>query len=67
MATVTTGTIGEGRNQWTYTVTVKFAQIPDDRRDAYWAALKWIAEEVLKEYSRQRAAAVAADEPEDVS
>lgn len=28
---VTTGTIGEGRSQWTYEVTVEFVQVPDDK------------------------------------
>lgn len=48
---VTTGTIGEGRSQWTYEVTVEFVQVPDDKRDAYWATLAWLADEILKELS----------------
>jgi len=50
---VTTGTIGEGRSQWTYEVTVEFVQVPDDKRDAYWATLAWFADEILKELSAQ--------------
>lgn len=48
---VTTGTIGKGRSQWTYEVTVEFVQVPDDKRDAYWATLAWLADEILKELS----------------
>jgi hypothetical protein len=50
---VTTGTIGEGRSQWTYEVTVEFVQVPDDKRDAYWATLAWLADEILKELSAE--------------
>jgi len=58
---VTTGTIGEGRSQWTYEVTVEFVQVPDDKRDAYWATLAWFADEILKELSAQGRAARPAD------
>lgn len=61
---VTTGTIGEGRSQWTYEVTVEFVQVPDDKRDAYWATLAWLADEILKELSAEsgRATPRSADE-----
>lgn len=59
---VTTGTIGEGRSQWTYEVNVEFVQVPDDKRDAYWATLAWFADEILKELSAQGVAGRARHE-----
>lgn len=46
--TVTTEQIETGQSQWTYEVTVNFVQVPDEKRDAYWAALAWFAEEIQK-------------------
>lgn len=41
---ITTGEVGG----WTYEITTTFVQVPDDKRDAYWATLAWLAEEILK-------------------
>lgn len=48
---ITTGQIENGLSQWTCEITVEFVQAPDAKREAYWAALAWLADEVKKELS----------------
>lgn len=47
---ITTGEI----DGWTYEVTTTFVQVPLEREAAYWATLKWFAEEILKELQKQQ-------------
>ncbi len=42
------------RSDWTFEVTVSFVQVPPEREAAYWAALKWFAEVILKEFQKQQ-------------
>lgn len=37
--------------EWSFEITVNFVQVPDEKRDAYWATLAWFAEEIEKELS----------------
>lgn len=55
--TVTTGKPEKVLSQWSTKITVEFVQVPDEKRDAYWAALAWFAEEIGKDLSAQGRAA----------
>ena len=46
---VTTGKPQKVLSQWSTKITVEFVQVPDEKREAYWAALAWFAEEIRKE------------------
>jgi hypothetical protein len=53
---VTTGKPQKVLSQWSTKITVEFVQVPAEKREAYWAALAWFAEEIRKDLTVPEAA-----------
>ncbi len=44
-----TGEIGG----WKYEITTTFVQVPDEKLEAYWAALEWFAQCIREEIQKE--------------
>ncbi len=38
---------GEAHSQFSWSLEVRFVQVPDEKRDVYWAALRWVVEKAM--------------------
>lgn len=42
-------TTGKSLSQWSYTVEVEFVPLPPEKEEAYWAAIEYFREILIKE------------------
>lgn len=38
--------------EWSFQIEIRFVQVPDEKREAYWRTLQWLAEEIEKEIEK---------------
>ena len=48
-----TKTKSRTKEDWTFEVTVRFVPVPDEKREAYQAFIRWTVEQIIEEMQKE--------------